>query len=100
MQYERNSLSELVFHGCDTWVYGCSTRLPITVWERSQHSKRRPDNRVVEIKPIVALTIRNLQLPYTLVYVHQVLLYVNSIETLTGMKNTGLKMPEKDQIYV
>ena len=33
--------------------------------------------------------------------VHQVLfLYVNSVEKWTGMKNTGLKMPEKDQIYV
>ena len=32
--------------------------------------------------------------------VHQVLLYVNSIEKWTGMKNTGLKMPEEDQIYV
>ena len=30
----------------------------------------------------------------------QVLLYVNSIEKWTGMKNTGLKMPEADQIYV
>ena len=28
------------------------------------------------------------------------LLYVNSNEKWTGMKNTGLKMPEKDQIYV
>ena len=27
-------------------------------------------------------------------------LYVNSIAKLTGMKNTGLKLPEKDQIYV
>jgi len=27
-------------------------------------------------------------------------LYVNSTEKHTGMKNTGLKMPEKDQIYV
>ena len=32
--------------------------------------------------------------------VHQVLLYVNSTEKWTGMKNTGLKMPEEDQIYV
>ena len=32
--------------------------------------------------------------------VYQVLLYVNSIEKWTGMKNTGLKMPEADQIYV
>ena len=32
--------------------------------------------------------------------VYQVLLYVNSIEQWTGMKNTGLKMPEEDQIYV
>ena len=31
--------------------------------------------------------------------VHQVL-YVNSTEKWTGMKNTGLKMPEEDQIYV
>ena len=30
----------------------------------------------------------------------QVLLYVNSNEKWTGMKNTGLKMSEKDQIYV
>ena len=30
----------------------------------------------------------------------QVLLYVNFIEKWTGMKNTGLKMPEADQIYV
>ena len=30
----------------------------------------------------------------------QVLLYVNSNEKWTGMKNTGLKMPEKDQFYV
>ena len=30
----------------------------------------------------------------------QVLLYVNSIEKWTGMKNTGLKMPEADQIYI
>ena len=30
----------------------------------------------------------------------QVLLYVNSIEKWTGMKNTGLKRPEEDQIYV
>ena len=29
-----------------------------------------------------------------------VLLYVNSNEKWTGMKNTGLQMPEKDQIYV
>ena len=28
------------------------------------------------------------------------LLYVNSIEKRTGMKNTGLKIPEKDQIHV
>ena len=28
------------------------------------------------------------------------LLYVNSIEKWTGMKNTGLKMQEADQIYV
>ena len=28
------------------------------------------------------------------------LLYVNSIEKWTGIKNTGLKMPEADQIYV
>ena len=28
------------------------------------------------------------------------LLYVNSVEKRTGMKNTGLKIPEKDQIYV
>ena len=28
------------------------------------------------------------------------LLSVNSIEKWTGMKNTGLKMPEADQIYV
>ena len=27
-------------------------------------------------------------------------LHVNSNEKLTGMKTTGLKMPEKDQIYV
>ena len=26
--------------------------------------------------------------------------YVNSTEKWTGMKNTGLKMPEEDQIYV
>ena len=32
--------------------------------------------------------------------IHQVLLYVNSTEKWTGMKNTGLKIPEKDQIYV
>ena len=32
--------------------------------------------------------------------VYQVLLYVNSIEKWTGMKNTGSKMPEADQIYV
>ena len=32
--------------------------------------------------------------------IYQVLLYVNSIEKWTGMKNTGLKMPETDQIYV
>ena len=32
--------------------------------------------------------------------VRQVLLYVNSNEKWTGMKNTGLKMSEKDQIYV
>ena len=32
--------------------------------------------------------------------VNQVLLYVNSTEKWTGMKNTGLKMPEEDQIYV
>ena len=33
--------------------------------------------------------------------VHQVTLYVNSTEKWTGgMKNTGLKMPEEDQIYV
>ena len=32
--------------------------------------------------------------------VYQVLLYVNSIEKWTGMKNTGLKIPEADQIYV
>ena len=32
--------------------------------------------------------------------VRQVLLRVNSNEKWTGMKNTGLKMPEKDQIYV
>ena len=32
--------------------------------------------------------------------VHQVLFYVNSTEKWTGMKNTGLKMPEEDQIYV
>ena len=31
--------------------------------------------------------------------VRQVLLYVNSNEKWTRMKNTGLKMPEKDQIY-
>ena len=30
----------------------------------------------------------------------QVLLYVNSIEKWTGMKNNGLKMQEADQIYV
>jgi len=30
----------------------------------------------------------------------QVLLHVNSNEKWTGMKNTGLKMPEKDQMYV
>ena len=28
------------------------------------------------------------------------LLYVNSIEKQTGMKNTGLKIPEKDRIHV
>ena len=32
--------------------------------------------------------------------VHQVLLYVNSNEKWKGMKNAGLKMPEKNQIYV
>ena len=32
--------------------------------------------------------------------VYQVLLYVNSIEKWTGMKNTGLEMPKADQIYV
>ena len=32
--------------------------------------------------------------------IRQVLLYVNSNEKWTGMKNTGLKMPEKDQFYV
>ena len=32
--------------------------------------------------------------------VYQVLLYVISIEKWTGTKNTGLKMPEADQIYV
>ena len=32
--------------------------------------------------------------------VNKVLLYVNSTEKWTGMKNTGLKMPEEDQIYV
>ena len=32
--------------------------------------------------------------------VHQVLLYVNSTEKWTGMKNTGLKIPVKDQLYV
>ena len=32
--------------------------------------------------------------------IRQVLLYVNSNEKWTGMKNTGLKMPEKDQIFV
>ena len=32
--------------------------------------------------------------------VHEVLLYVNSTEKRTGMKNTGLKMPEEDEIYV
>ena len=32
--------------------------------------------------------------------VHQVLLYVNSTEKWTEMKNTGFKMPEEDQIYV
>ena len=30
----------------------------------------------------------------------QVSLYVNSTEKWTGMKNTRLKMPEEDQIYV
>jgi len=29
-----------------------------------------------------------------------VLLYANSTEKWTGMKNTGLKIPEKDQLYV
>ena len=28
------------------------------------------------------------------------LLYVTTIEKRTGMKNTGLKIPEKDQTYV
>ena len=28
------------------------------------------------------------------------MLYVNSIENRTGVKNTGLKIPEKDQIHV
>jgi len=32
--------------------------------------------------------------------VRQMLLRVNSNEKCTGMKNTGLKMPEKDQICV
>ena len=32
--------------------------------------------------------------------VYELLLYVNSIEKWTGMKNTGLKMAEADQIYV
>ena len=32
--------------------------------------------------------------------VNKVLLYVNSTEKWTGMKNTGLNMPEEDQIYV
>ena len=32
--------------------------------------------------------------------VHQVLLYVNSTGKWTGMKNTGLKIPEEDRIYV
>ena len=32
--------------------------------------------------------------------VRQVLLRVNSNEKCTGMKNIGLKMPEKDQAYV
>ena len=32
--------------------------------------------------------------------VHQVFLYLNSTEKWTGMKNTGLKMREEDQIYV
>ena len=32
--------------------------------------------------------------------VHQMFLRVNSNEKCTGMKNTGLKMPEKDQIEV
>ena len=32
--------------------------------------------------------------------VYQVLLYVNSIEKWRIMKNTGIKMPEADQVYV
>ena len=28
------------------------------------------------------------------------LLYVNSVDKRTEMKNTGLKIPEKDDIYV
>jgi len=32
--------------------------------------------------------------------IYQVLLYVNSTEKWTGMKNIGSKIPETDQIYV
>ena len=32
--------------------------------------------------------------------VYQVLLYVNSIEKWRGMENTGIKMPEADQVYI
>ena len=32
--------------------------------------------------------------------INQVLLYVNLLRNGQGMKSTGLKMPEEDQIYV
>ena len=55
----------------------------------------------VYLFPVLDLLIKCLVTKlWTSQNVHQVLLYVHSTEKWTGMKNTGLKMPDEDQIYV
>ena len=59
-------------------------------------------SRVNKLFPVLHLLIK---CPVTKLQTNRnvdlvLLLYVNSIEKWTGMKNTGLKMPKKDQIYV
>ena len=59
------------------------------------------ENIEVYLFPVLNLLIKCLDTKLrTNQNVNQVLLYVNYTEKWTGMKNTGLKMSEEDQIYV